>query len=374
MSIQDTVGVYDAAEFADNPEARCPIVLILDVSSSIYGNNIDTVNRALVKFRDIIREDPVTALRADIAVIEFDHEARAVRDFTNGTEFEAPVLPTKYGGPTGYHAKAINLALDIIEARKQSYRDGGIAYYRSLVYFLTDGRSLSTVGAPNIIASTDQSDFLVEGFDIESTDEDMKKYWGRPKFVHGELAQAAARLFEMEQNRSIAFFSFLTDSGSNGIAGLVGFAMYIERVAWLVDVSIEELRRAAGINHWEIAGFTNQMRKGGNSYPYPSGTKRGISVQNEIPQGFHILDIEKAAELAGVSEPEFIEMGVREGVIWTPLAGLSKLSPPHRPPVLLANMEQIEGSIEWLSRSVAAVSQSQPGDSIRLPAQDFLQR
>ena len=35
-------------------------------------------------------------------------------------------------------------------------------------------------------------------------------------------------------------------------------------------------------------------------------------------------------------------------------------------------MAQLDGSIQWLSRSVAAVSQSQPGDSIRLPQQDFL--
>ena len=35
MTIQDSVGVYDSAEFADNPEARCSIVLILDVSGSM---------------------------------------------------------------------------------------------------------------------------------------------------------------------------------------------------------------------------------------------------------------------------------------------------------------------------------------------------
>ena len=76
MSIQDSVGVYDQAEFADNPEVRCSIALILDVSGSMGGLKIDTVNQALGKFRDIIREDSVTALRADVAVIEFDHEAR----------------------------------------------------------------------------------------------------------------------------------------------------------------------------------------------------------------------------------------------------------------------------------------------------------
>ena len=136
MSMEDSVGVYDNAEFADNPEARCSVVLILDISGSMSGRPIETVNQALVKFRDIIQEDTVTALRADVAVIAFNNAASVVQDFTNGTDFEPPVISV--AGGTNY-SRAINLTLDIIDARKQSYRDGGIAYYRSLAYFLTDG-------------------------------------------------------------------------------------------------------------------------------------------------------------------------------------------------------------------------------------------
>lgn len=50
MTIRDRVGVYDQAEFAENPEARCSIVLILDVSGSMAGQKIDTLSQALVKF------------------------------------------------------------------------------------------------------------------------------------------------------------------------------------------------------------------------------------------------------------------------------------------------------------------------------------
>ena len=175
MSIRDTVGVYDQAEFAGNPEARCSIVLMLDVSESMQGAKIDTVNQALVKFGHIIREDPVTALRADVAVIKFDREARVVQDFTNGTEFEAPVLSVR--GGTNY-SKAVNLALDLIEARKQSYRDGGVAYYRSLAYFLTDG--------------------------VPVHDNDA------------DLVQAARRLATVEENRGVAFFPFIISDTVTG--------------------------------------------------------------------------------------------------------------------------------------------------------------
>ena len=52
------------------------------------------------------------------------------------------------------------------------------------------------------------------------------------------------------------------------------------------------------------------------------------------------------------------------------MSELAKLAP--RQPVELTNMEQLDGSIQWLSRSVAAVSQSQPGENIRLPQPDYL--
>ena len=45
--MEDSVGVYDNAEFADNPEARCSVVLILDISGSMSGRPIETVNQAL---------------------------------------------------------------------------------------------------------------------------------------------------------------------------------------------------------------------------------------------------------------------------------------------------------------------------------------
>ena len=296
MDIRDSTGVYDQAEFADNPEARCSIVLILDVSGSMLGVKIDTVNRALGKFRDIIREDSVTALRADIAIITFDDEAWVAQDFTNGTDFAPPVLSVS--GGTNY-SKAVNLALDIIEARKQSYRDGGIAYYRSLAYFLTDG-------IPEDDSPTD-------------------------------LEHAAQRLAAAEENRSVAFFSFIISDMDTGPEFLID-GDKVGEFFRLIGVSREALSEA---------GALGQGSEGGTG-----------------------LDLGKAAELADISVTELVERCVREGIMRTPVGELSRLAP--RPPVELTNMEQLEGSIQWLSRSAAAVSQSQPGDNIRLPQPDYL--
>ena len=294
MSIRDTAGVYDQAEFAVNPEARCSIVLILDVSESMLGAKIDTVNRALGKFRDIILEDSVTALRADVAVIEFDREARVVRDFTNGTGFEAPVLSVK--GGTNY-SKAVNLALDLIEARKQSYRDGGVAYYRSLAYFLTDGVPLHDNPA--------------------------------------DLDRAARRLAAVEENRGVAFFSFIISDIATGPDFFVPDA---EEFFRLLGANREGLQEAGAF----LAGS----------------------------EGAAGLDLRRVAEVVGMSVPELMERCVGAGVMRTPAGELTRLAP--RPPVELTSMEQLDGSIQWLSRSVAAVSRSQPGENIRLPQPDYL--
>jgi uncharacterized protein YegL len=260
------------------------------------GAKIDTVNRALVKFRNIIREDSVTALRADVAVIEFDHEARVVLDFTNGTDFESPTLSVK--GGTNY-SQAVNLALDLIEARKQSYRDGGIAYYRSLAYFLTDG--------------------------IPTHDDP------------GHLAQAARRLAAVEENRGVAFFSFIT-SEDIGIPDFLIDGDKVREFLGLVGLSQEDLSAAGA---------------------FGDGT-----------EGATGLNLGRVAELVGASVPELMERCVAAGVMRTSVGELSKLAP--RPPMELNNMEQLDGSIQWLSRSVAAVSQSQPGEGIRLPQPDYL--
>ena len=229
MGIFDQAGAYDSAEFADNPDARCSIVLILDVSRSMNGRKLDTMKQALVKFGDIIREDPLTALRADIAIVTFSGDAKVTLDFTNGADFQTPRLslpaPHRHQLLQGRQPGAGHR-----RGPQAELPEGGIAYYRSLAYFLTDGEPL--------------------GDDPRALD------------------RAADRLAKGEKDRGIAFFAF------------------------------------------QIGGRVTKE--------------------------------------------------------------LASLSPTGRTPVVLANMEQLDGSIQWLSRSVAAVSQSQPGANIRLPRQNFL--
>ena len=56
--------------------------------------------------------------------------------FVEAGEFVAPTLPA--GGDTPMGA-AIHLALNLVNERKQQYKNYGIAYYRPWIFLVTDG-------------------------------------------------------------------------------------------------------------------------------------------------------------------------------------------------------------------------------------------
>ncbi len=127
----------DAVEFAENPEPRCPCVLLLDTSGSMQGAPIEALNRGLQTFKDDLMRDPVAPKRVEVAVVTFDNDVTVVQDFVTADRFEAPRLESK--GMT-HMAAGINTALDMIQARKDRYNQSGVPYYRPWVLMITDGR------------------------------------------------------------------------------------------------------------------------------------------------------------------------------------------------------------------------------------------
>lgn len=129
-------GVENLQEFADNPEPRCPCVLLIDASGSMQGTRINAVNNGIREFRDAILKDPVTASRAELAIVAFNHDNRVVQDFVTAQQFEPPTLSAS--GATDISG-AIHQAITILEQRKRTYRSNGIESYRPLIILITDG-------------------------------------------------------------------------------------------------------------------------------------------------------------------------------------------------------------------------------------------
>lgn len=123
-------------EFVENPENRCPVILLLDTSGSMSGQPIQELNRGLAAFKEDVQKDSQASLSVEVAIITFGPIVKLMQDFVTIDQFTPPIL--EVGGLTPMGA-AIEYALDFLENRKQTYKDNGIHYYRPWVFLITDG-------------------------------------------------------------------------------------------------------------------------------------------------------------------------------------------------------------------------------------------
>jgi len=122
-------------EFANNPEPRCPCVLLLDTSGSMSGPPINELNQGLQAFKESLK-DPTALLRVEVAIVAFDNSPRLVQDFVPANNFQPPIL-TAQGGTD--MAGGIQKALDLLRSRKEQYKANKVFYYRPWVFMITDG-------------------------------------------------------------------------------------------------------------------------------------------------------------------------------------------------------------------------------------------
>src|SRR4029079_17686128 len=62
---------FDHVEFAENPDPRCPCVLLLDVSASMQGPSIGALHEGLQAFQREVSRDAVPARRVEVAIVTF---------------------------------------------------------------------------------------------------------------------------------------------------------------------------------------------------------------------------------------------------------------------------------------------------------------
>ena len=91
---------FTMVEFAENPEPRCPCVLLLDTSGSMQGDPIKELNAGLVTFKDELTADSIAAKRAEIAVVTFG-PVQVATDFQTADVFQPPHLAASGDTPMG---------------------------------------------------------------------------------------------------------------------------------------------------------------------------------------------------------------------------------------------------------------------------------
>lgn len=136
----DQIDFAEVDSFADNPEPRCPCLLLLDISRSMDGPALDALNDGLVQFKDELAADSLALQRVEIGIVTFG-PVEIHTPFIEAGAFMPPVLVARGDTPLG---EAITTGLKMLEDRKAIIRENGVALFRPWVFVITDGGPTDT--------------------------------------------------------------------------------------------------------------------------------------------------------------------------------------------------------------------------------------
>ena len=162
---------FEGVEFAENPEPRCPCVLLLDTSYSMRGEKIADLNRGLGTFAEELRSDAMAAKRVEVAIVTFG-PVQTIQHFVTAAAFQAPTLVVSGDTPMG---AAIQKAVELVAERKADYRANGIGYYRPWVFLITDGAPTDSVSAATVAVREGETSRSLMFYAVGVTEADMSR-------------------------------------------------------------------------------------------------------------------------------------------------------------------------------------------------------
>lgn len=130
--------LFRVEDLVNNPTARVPVCLCLDTSGSMEGTPINELKAGVKAFYDAIKQDEMALYAAEVSIITFGGGVNCIEDFSNiERQNSNHNLRATGGTPIG---EAVNMALDLLEKRKQEYKDKGVDYFQPWLVLMTDGQ------------------------------------------------------------------------------------------------------------------------------------------------------------------------------------------------------------------------------------------
>mgnify|MGYP001124987432 CR=1 FL=1 len=134
---------FDALELADNPDPRCPVVIVCDCSDSMVERRpgddrspLDALNGGLDVLISELHNDPLAKRRVEVSIVAFGSQVSPATDFAT---VENLVLPTLAPSGATSMGAAIEEAIKAITERKKIYKENGIQSYQGVILLITDG-------------------------------------------------------------------------------------------------------------------------------------------------------------------------------------------------------------------------------------------
>jgi len=129
-------------DLLENPTHRVAVALCLDVSHSMSGEPITELNRGVRQFFEAIRDNPIAKASAEIAIVAFADRTAVYLDFQAVDRVDSPP-ELRTGSDLGDLTNlggGVNLALDVLEARKSDYKAAGVDFFQPFLVLMTDGQ------------------------------------------------------------------------------------------------------------------------------------------------------------------------------------------------------------------------------------------
>lgn len=126
-------------DVVENPTPRVPVCLVLDVSPSMSGEPIAELNEGVRLFVSELRADEVARYSVELAIVTFAYQAECPLEFQGISKLEqVPTLEIRPGG-TALGA-GVRMAMELLDERKQLYKQAGQDYYQPWLVLMTDGQ------------------------------------------------------------------------------------------------------------------------------------------------------------------------------------------------------------------------------------------